>query len=102
METESPEVDAELNEAGSILNSSTDENDPESPELLPGFDWSVYEEIDNSEGRTSSDSFVEHARKDLAEWVLKSNIPRVHVTSLLKCLHDDLKVTYLPLYWRTL
>ncbi len=41
-------------------------------------------------------------KQSLIKWVVDCNIPRCHVTNLLKRLHNDAKLTFLPLDSRTL
>ncbi|XP_045029453.1 uncharacterized protein LOC123472249 [Daphnia magna] len=47
-------------------------------------------------------SHEEAVRRSLAEWVLDCNIPRAHVSNLLKRLNREAGLAYLPLDSRTL
>lgn len=41
-------------------------------------------------------------KQSLIEWVMQCNIPRIHVSNLLKRLHDHANLTFLPTDSRTL
>ncbi len=76
---------------------SADENDL--------FDWSVNGEegqCDASEESDADDEFEINVKQSLVQWVVECNIPRCSVSNLLKRLHIDAQLSFLPLDSRTL
>ncbi|KAI9565260.1 hypothetical protein GHT06_009044 [Daphnia sinensis] len=57
---------------------------------------------DNREGSPDKTELESIVKQSLIKWVVDCNIPRCHVTNLLKRLHNDAKLTFLPLDSRTL
>ena len=57
---------------------------------------------DNSEGSPDKTELESTVKQSLNKWVVDCNIPQCHVTNLLKRLHNDAKLTFLPLDSRTL
>lgn len=67
------------------------------------FDWSVYDKEEmNSESIEEENEFEAVVKQSLIQWVVDCNIPRIHVSNLLKRLHCDANLTFLPLDSRTL
>ena len=67
------------------------------------FDWSVYDKEEmNSESIEEENEFEAVVKQSLIQWVVDCNIPRSHVSNLLKRLHCDANLTFLPLDSRTL
>jgi len=63
----------------------------------------VYEYLsDNSEGSPDKTELEPTVKQSLIKWVVDCNTPRCHVNNLLKRLHNDAKLTFLPLDSRTL
>lgn len=56
----------------------------------------------DNEDVNSLDEYQCTVKNSLIEWVVKGNIPRIHVCHLLKKLHFDEGLNFLPLDWRTL
>ena len=75
-------------------------------------DWGLYlTDDDENDANTSPFCFAEPSadskeasklQNSLAEWAVKSRIPRMHVNSLLRILKTDGDLQYLPLDARTL
>ncbi|EFX72012.1 hypothetical protein DAPPUDRAFT_111113 [Daphnia pulex] len=79
--------------------SSSDESDDAT--VWPENDVDEYSS-DNSQGSTDNTVLESTVKQSLIKWVVDCNIPRCHVTNLLKRLHNDAKLTFLPLDSRTL
>lgn len=57
----------------------------------------------NSLGNKSPiEGFEDTVKQSMIQWVAQCNIPRCHVSNLLKRLHHDAQLTFLPLDARTL
>ena len=72
------------------------------------IDWEIYEDDDSNicepfaDPQHAVDDLKLRVEHDLAEWVVKSRIPHVHVSSLLKILNQKANLTFLLLDCRTL
>lgn len=67
------------------------------------FDWSVYDKEEmNTESIEDENEFESNVKQSLIQWVVDCNIPRCHVSNLLKRLHRDANLKFLPLDSRTL
>ncbi len=90
---------------------SSDEEDGTDVELDMD-DWGLYlTDDDEYDANKSASCFAEPSadskeasklKNSLAEWAVKSRIPRMHVNSLLRILKTDGDLQYLPLDARTL
>lgn len=82
--------------------SSSDECGDETDVFLwPENDFDEYSS-DSSDGSTAQIKLESTVKQILIQWVVDCNIPRCHVTNLLKRLHSDAKLQFLPLDARTL
>lgn len=79
--------------------SSSDESGDET--VWPENDVDEYLS-DNSEGSPDKTELESTVKQSLIKWVVDCNIPRSHVTNLLKRLQNDANLTFLPLDSRTL
>lgn len=65
--------------------------------------WSLFDKTRQEEdGEIHQEQFEANVKRSLSEWPISCNIPRQHVSNLLKGLHDDANLTFLPVDSRTL
>ena len=82
--------------------SSSDEcGDETDVSSWPENDFDEYSS-DSSNGSTAQIKHESTIKQSLIQWVVDCNIPRCHVTNLLKRLNRDAKLKFLPLDARTL
>lgn len=82
--------------------------DSDSQNSCYGSDENLFKNIDwsSSESENGLEDEVKKKQDDfcrtLGHWVVESNIPRVHVGKLLKCIRPHFDLSFLPRDYRTL
>lgn len=67
----------------------------------PDIDYNIYNNP-SIDGSSKNDDYESNVKESLIDWVLQCNIPRNHVSNLLKRLKNDCKLDFLPADRRTL
>ncbi|XP_032790823.2 uncharacterized protein LOC116927889 [Daphnia magna] len=90
-------ISSDSDDCGSDLEEEFDDD---------SFDWPLSDENaengDDDDVSPDTEEFQNDVKQSLVQWVVECNIPRCHVNNLLKSLHNDAKLTFLPIDSRTL
>ena len=85
-------------DSDSYFSNSLAETESSSNDSQDEFTFSSSEESEVSEEKKKQNAF----RQSIADWALKHNTPRTHVTSLLKSIREHFDLSFLPSDYRTL
>ncbi len=79
-----------------VISSDSDECSSDSEEELDDdlSDWPLSDENgDDDDVSPDTEEFQNDVKQSILQWVVECNIPRCHVSNLLKRLHKDAKLT---------